>query len=135
MLFEEAEEKENELTERYVAEILSSGDAGAARLARRQAHVRESRDSFLALAGGDMHSAEEEFRREMDDVALEARRNRLIWDAYYRLTPSLQRVLELYYVRGETVESVSGSLGISKRTFWRRRSAAVLAIMRHASEV
>ena len=53
MLFEEAEEKENELTERYVAEILRSGDAGAARLARRQAHVRESRDSFLALAGGD----------------------------------------------------------------------------------
>ena len=135
MLFGEIDHKGEDLTERYVAETLRRGDAGAARLARRQVHVRASRAAYLALMGEPGNSAEEDFRREMEDVALETRRNRLIWDAYYRLAPSLQSVLELYYVRGETVESVSGSLGISKRTFWRRRSAAVLAIMRHVGEV
>lgn len=134
MLFGEESCEEERITERYVAETLRSGDAGIARLLSRQAYVSEGRDAFLALENG-CDGMEEDLRREMDDTAREARRNRLIWDAYYRLAPSLQSVLELYYVRGETVESVSGRLGISKRTFWRRRSSAVLAIMRHVGEV
>lgn len=73
-------------------------------------------------------------QRELMRASEDAMKNRMIWDGFYFLRDDLRLALKLYYIERKSVEEISEELFISKATFWRRRKAAVVGILRYCEQ-
>lgn len=71
--------------------------------------------------------------RELADIVFAESVICRIWDAYYRLEPADQEVLEGYYLENESAVAVAERLKISESTFWRRRRKSVRRILNSCS--